>query len=224
MWTLVKKVALALCCLPVVGDTPAGIAADASGPKLTSDQIEFFEKKIRPTLAEHCYKCHSAGAEKIKGGLLLDSREGWVKGGDSGSAIIPGKPEESLLIKAVRYMDQDLQMPPKEQLSDQQIKDLENWVSMGAPDPRRIEGQTAASTKQTGLSIEEGKKFWAFTPPKKFPPPKVKATKWPRGDIDRFILAKLEAKGLKPVADAERATLIRRTYYDLIGLPPTPEQ
>src|SRR5688572_15304673 len=155
MWTLVKKVALALCCLPVVGDTPAGIAADASGPKLTSDQIEFFEKKIRPTLAEHCYKCHSAGAEKIKGGLLLDSREGWVKGGDSGSAISPGKPDESLLIKAVRYTDPDLQMPPKEKLPDPQIKDFESWVAMGSPDPRRAQPGTTSDNQPRGLSLEE---------------------------------------------------------------------
>jgi hypothetical protein len=191
---------------------------------LTAEQTEFFEKKVRPVLADHCYKCHSAGAERIKGGLLLDSREGWVKGGDSGTALIPGKAEESLLIKAVRYTDPDLQMPPKEKLSEQQIKDLEAWVNLGAPDPRRETTAALAVTKPGGLSVEEGRKFWAFVSPKKIAPPKVKNQKWPRNEMDRFTLGALESKGLKPVPDADRAALVRRVYFDLIGLPPTPEQ
>src|SRR5437667_12448380 len=105
-------------------------------PPLTRESIEFFEKKVRPVLTEKCYKCHSAGAEKIKGGLLLDSRDGWMKGGESGPVIVPGNPEKSRLIHAVRYTDNKLQMPPKEILPAPQISDLEAWVRMGAPDPR----------------------------------------------------------------------------------------
>lgn len=224
MRSLGRNVIVAFASLLAAGNVSPALCAAATDAALPSDQIEFFEKKIRPVLADHCYKCHSAGAERIKGGLLLDSREGWMKGGDSGPALVPGKPAESLLIKAVRYTDQDLQMPPKEKLSDQQIKDFESWVSMGAPDPRRVEHKSAASAKQTGLSIEEGKQFWAFVPPKKSSPPKVKHAGWAHGAIDQFILAGLEEKNLTPVADADRATLIRRAYYDLIGLPPTPEQ
>src|SRR2546422_10532211 len=105
-------------------------------PALSREAIEFFERKVRPVLTEKCYKCHSVGAEKIKGGLLLDSRSGWLKGGESGPVIVPGDPEKSRLIHAVRYTDSSLQMPPKEILPAPQIADLEAWVRLGAPDPR----------------------------------------------------------------------------------------
>lgn len=185
-------------------------------------KLEFFEKKVRPLLAERCYECHSAEA-KTKGGLRLDVRDGWAKGGESGPAIEPGSLEKSLLIKAVRYTDRDLKMPPKQRLTEEQVAVLEQWVKLGAPDPRT--GATVAvAKKQTGMSLEEGRKFWSFRPVQKPTPPAVKDSAWPRGDIDRFILAKLEGKNLHPVADAERATLLRRVYYDLVGLPPTSEQ
>ncbi|MEO6742529.1 MAG: DUF1553 domain-containing protein, partial [Chthoniobacteraceae bacterium] len=150
-----------------------------------------------------------------------DTREGWAKGGDAGPAVIPGDLDKSLLIEAVRYKNKDLQMPEKRKLPDAEIAIFEEWVKMGAPDPRT--GGSVAK-KQTGLSIEEGKKFWSYIPPKKVAPPAVKDTAWPRGDIDRFILAEMEKKGVKPAPDASPAALVRRITYNLIGLPPTPEQ
>ncbi|MBI5774522.1 MAG: DUF1553 domain-containing protein [Verrucomicrobia bacterium] len=194
--------------------------ASAAGPDAAA--LEFFEKKVRPLLAEYCYECHSADT-KTKGELRLDVRDGWAKGGESGPAITPGDLEKSLVIKAVRYTDRDLKMPPKQPLAPEEVAVLEQWVKLGAPDPR-TEATLAAAKKQHGMSIEEGRKFWSFRPPQKNAPPAVKDSSWPHGEIDRFVLAKLEEKNLHPVADAERATLLRRAYYDLIGLPPTPEQ
>ncbi|MGB8168244.1 MAG: DUF1553 domain-containing protein [Chthoniobacteraceae bacterium] len=183
-------------------------------------RTEFFEKKVRPILAERCLECHS-DAKKVKGGLHLDSRAGWVKGGDTGPALVPGKPEESLLVTAIRWKDRDLEMPPKKKLPPEEVAVLEEWVKMGAPDPR--EGAVVAK-KQRGLTIEEGRKFWSYVPIQKPSVPAVKDMAWPRSDLDRFILAKIEAAGASPAPDAAPAALARRLYYNLIGLPPTPEQ
>ena len=183
------------------------------------DGVEFFEKKIRPLLAEHCYECHATD-KKTKGGLNLDSRAGWEKGGDSGMALVPGDPEASLLIKAVRYKDKQFQMPPKRKLSDAQIADFEQWVKLGAPDPRT--GGPALAKKE--INIAEGRKHWAYQLPQKSAPPAVKDATWPRTEADRHILAKLEGKKLQPSPDADPTTLVRRIYFDLIGLPPSPEQ
>lgn len=188
---------------------------------VSPEAAEFFEKKIRPLLDERCYECHSAEANKFKGGLRLDIRDGALKGGDSGPAVIPGKPEESLLIKAVRRADSDLIMPPKHKLSPEEVADLVAWVKMGAPDPR---SETNAPVTGYGVDLEAGKKFWSFQPIKKSPLPSVKNKRWSRNDVDRFILAKLEEKQLAPAADAEKRVLIRRATFDLIGLPPTPEE
>jgi len=186
--------------------------------------IEFFEQKIRPVLIEHCYKCHSKDSEKVKGGLLLDTRDGLLKGGDTGPAIVPGDPEKSLLIKAVHYADEDLQMPPRKnggKLSDEQIADLEAWIKMGAPDPR------AGSVVHTGPPLSDPEKVrnhWAFQPIQHPPPPAVKNQRWVRNPIDAFVLAKLEARGMAPSRRADKRTLIRRVTYDLTGLPPTPAE
>lgn len=188
--------------------------------------MEFFEKKVRPLLVERCYECHSPD-KKVKAGLRLDTREGWVKGGDTGPAIVPGEPDKSLLISAVRYKDRDLQMPEKRKLPDEEIAILEQWVKMGAPDPRTgaaVAEAAPTTKKQVGLSIEAGKKFWCYMPVKQPATPTVKDTAWPRSDIDRFILAKIEAAHLQPAPDATSEALVRRVYFDLIGLPPTPEQ
>jgi len=185
--------------------------------------IEFFEKKIRPVLESNCYMCHSAHSKRLQGGLLLDSREGMLKGGNSGqSAIRPGDPDSSLLIRAIRYSDPKLQMPPTGQLPAEQARDFEAWVKMGAPDPR---GQTASAqaTSQT-YDLDEARKFWSFRPVKNPPLQEVNRKAWLRSPIDRFILARLESKGLKPVAAADKRTLIRRATFDLTGLPPTPEE
>jgi cytochrome c553 len=204
--------------LLALGVSASGLPAAA--PKLTDDQLDFFEKKIRPVLADHCYKCHSAGAEKIRGGLLVDTREGLLKGGESGPAIVPGNPDRSLLIKTVRYTDPDIGMPPKGQkLPDEVIADLEQWVRMGAPDPR--EGKAPALT----VDMDQARKHWAFQPVVAPAVPKVADPKgFVKNPIDAFVLAKLKEKGLAPSAPADKRTLLRRVTYDLTGLPPTPEE
>ena len=185
--------------------------------------VEFFEKKIRPVLDAHCSKCHSAEAEKnnkLRGGLILDTRGAMLTGGDSGPALVPGKAAESRMVKTLKYED-EVKMPPKGKLPDAVIADIEKWINLGAIDPR---GEGSGTRKQIGLSFEEGRKFWSYKQPEKGTLPKVKAEDWPINDLDRFILAGLEAKGLQPAADADRSILARRLYYDLTGLPPTPEQ
>jgi len=190
-------------------------------PSVQSQEgVAFFESKIRPVLVEHCYSCHSVEAKKQKGGLYLDTKHALLDGGDIGPAIVPGQPEKSLLIKALRYTDPEIRMPKKYKLSAEVVADFEKWIKMGAPDPRT--GKVVVAKKYT--SIEEGRKFWAFQPVKMPNVPMVKDVAWPRGDIDRFVLAKLEDKGLKPSRDADRATLLRRLYFGLIGLPPTPAE
>lgn len=196
---------------------PFLISHDAAGGEPTAQQIQFFENKIRPVLSQNCYKCHSVNSEKVKGGLLLDSRESSLKGGETGPAIVPGDLEKSLLIKAVRYADADLQMPPKKQLSDEQIADLEQWVKMGAPDPRNA---TAAQKAWK----DSGKDHWAWQPLTQPAVPGVKDKSWAQTAVDSFILAKLEAKGLTPNPIADKRTLIRRASFDLTGLPPTSEE
>jgi len=188
---------------------------------LTPQQTDFFEKKVRPVLAEHCYECHSAEAKKSKGGLVLDSKVGWETGGDAGPALIPGDVEQSLLTRAITHKDNDLQMPPKYRMKDHEIAALRAWVEMGAPDPRT--GGVAAKTHRE-IDLDAGRQFWSFKPRADAKPPAVKHAEWPAGDIDRFILAALEAKGLTPAPLASPEALVRRIYIDLTGLPPTPEQ
>jgi|GEM_PF-33299 len=202
---------------------PTKPSATASAPP-SAEGIAFFEKNIRPVLADKCYECHSANAEKIKGGLVLDTREGIRTGGDSGAAVVPGELAKSLLIEAIRYANKDTQMPPKKnggKLPDAVVANFEKWVEMGAPDPRE---STGTKVVKSSINIEKGREHWAFQPVKQSEPPTVKDAAWPRSDIDRFLLAGMEAKGLQPVADAESRSLIRRVSFDLIGLPPTPEE
>ena len=185
--------------------------------------LAFFESKIRPLLAEHCYSCHSAKAEKLKGGLYVDSLEGLLKGGDLGSALIPGDAEKSLLIKAVRYTDADLQMPPKgKKLSDRQIADLTRWVKAGAPWPE-TDKAIARPAKTTHEITEKDKSWWAFQPIRR-PTPVVSRKTQNVNPIDSLIHERLDEKKLKPNPIATKRELIRRAYFDLIGLPPTPEQ
>lgn len=187
-------------------------------PRPSKEGIDFFEKKIRPALVHNCYKCHSGDVAKAKGHLVLDTHDGLRKGGDTGEVISPGHLEKSLLIEAIKY--EGLEMPPDGQLPDEVIEDFEKWVEMGAPDPR----VGKAANPKNKVDIAEAKRYWAFQLPKTSPPPKVHQTDWPRSDIDRFVLARLEKEHLQPVGDADRATLIRRVTFDLIGLPPTPEE
>ena len=205
---------------PAPHDKPPGPAATEVG--ITPEQERFFEAKIRPVLVTQCGKCHASTAEKLRAGLRLDSREGVRLGGDSGPAIVPGRPDESLLITAIRYGDEDLRMPPKGKLPDAVVADFEVWIRMGAPDPRTGPAPVLAGSPPANLA--KSREFWSFRPPKKSAPPSVKGTDWPRGDIDRFLLAALEARGLAPVGDADRSRLFRRVTFDLIGLPPVPEE
>ncbi len=194
-----------------------GGASAAAAPSLA--QLEFFESKIRPIFVDNCYKCHSSQSEKLRGHLSLEFRDGIIKGGDTGPAIVPGDPDQSLLIKAVRYADPDLKMPPKgKKLSDQQIADLAAWVKMGAPDPR-----APAKTASLGWS-KERRQHWSFLPVKKVAIPEVKDTNWVATPVDAFILAKLEENGMHPSPPADKRTLIRRATFDLTGLPPSPEE
>jgi len=192
--------------------------AATTASAITSEQSAFFESKIRPVLSEKCYSCHSAEAEKIKGELLLDTRDGMRRGGENGPAVVPGDLNESLLITSMRWHDPDTGMPPKNKggkLPDSVIADFEQWVKMGAPDPR--EGRSVV-TKTYDATV--AKSWWAYQPLTKPAIPQPKDASWAKTDIDRFILAKLEAKNLKPVSDADAATLTRRLYLDLTGLPP----
>lgn len=191
----------------------------------TAEGVEFFEKNIRPLLSEHCYSCHSEREEKREGGLLLDSRAGWSVGGGKGAAIVESDPEASLLIRAVRYSDPDLQMPPEKPLSKEQVALMERWVAMGAPDPRN-EATVEKVRRGNPSDPIAGREHWAFRPlmEESQQPPAVKAVDWPRSPMDTFVLAKLEENNLQPADDADRRTLLRRVYFQLIGLPPTPEQ
>lgn len=185
------------------------------------EQIEFFEKKIRPVLVTSCFGCHSPQSKTLRGGLWLDARSSMLRGGASGiPAITPGDPEKSLLVKAIRQSDSKLQMPPGGKLSDQEIADIESWIRNGAAMPASISSVTAPPA----YDFDTAKKFWSFQPLSQSTPPSVRAPEWVRNEIDQFILAALEAKSLRPAADADKRTLIRRATFDLTGLPPTPAE
>ncbi|GDY07405.1 hypothetical protein LBMAG52_08910 [Planctomycetia bacterium] len=202
-----------LLCIGLLCAVTPVAAEDQAAP--TPEQLTFFETKIRPVLVTHCYECHAANSKIVQGGLRLDSRSGLLKGGDTGAAIVPGKAEMSLLIKALRH--DGIEMPPKGKLSASVIKDFEAWIAMGAPDPRIA---TASKTERT-INLEEGRKHWAFQPVVDAVTPAVKDDAWPIDPLDRFVLARLEQTGLRPVADADRYVWLRRVSLDLTGLPPT---
>lgn len=203
-------------------DEPA--AATSSPEKPAPEEIDFFEKKIRPVLVKHCYECHSAEAQangELKGGLLLDSRQAAQTGGDSGPSVVPGKLDDSLLVDAIRYAPDSYQMPPAGKLPDAVIADFEKWVSMGAPDPRNA---PSASSARKEIDWEQAREHWSLQSPQRSPAPEVKAAAWLLKPIDAFVLAKMEAAGLSPARRASRETLLRRASFDLTGLPPTVEQ
>ncbi len=192
-------------------------AVQAASP--SEGKIAFFESKIRPVLVKHCYECHSAESGKAKGGLLLDGRDAIRKGGDTGPAVVPGEPAKSLLLTAISHRDPDLQMPPKKaQLPKAVVDDFERWIKSGAADPR---GPSGLTVERPPVDIEGGRKFWAFRKPVQSPRPKTVQPGWAKRDLDYFVLNRLENAGLTPTPDAKPVTLIRRLYFDLIGLPPT---
>jgi len=184
---------------------------------------ELFETHVRPTFLEHCLGCH--GPKKQQGGLRLDSSS-WVQaGGDSGEVVVGGDPDESILMQAIRYDDPALEMPPRGKLPEATITAFEEWIALGAVDPRSDPDPTDGTSEGVvPPNVEEGRSFWSFQDVEKPAPPEVQNTQWPRTAIDRFVLAKLESQQISPAADAERLTLLRRVFYDLVGLPPTPAQ
>ncbi|MCG6156535.1 DUF1553 domain-containing protein [Rubinisphaera margarita] len=187
----------------------------AESPALSPEDLAFFEEKIRPVLIEHCYECHSPESKAIKGGLLVHSREALATGGDSGPAVIPGDVDESLLLSAMKF--ESFEMPPQGKLPEQILNDFETWIKRGAPDPRDGE----APQRHTGIDLDAGREFWAFQPLTTPELPEVSGVEEP---VDRFILAKLNEAGLSQNGPADAEVLLRRVYYDLTGLPPSPEQ
>ncbi len=212
-------------CLLTLGFTAAGLflvnlSARAADP--TPEQLEFFEKKVRPVFVEHCFECHSKKAPKRRAGLYLDSRAGILRGGDNGKLFEPGKPEDSRLIEAVNYLNADMQMPKNGKLPDAVIADLTAWVKMGAPVPPDAD---AVVEDRPAFDLQKRKHdHWAWQPIQAREPPSVKNRAWATNAIDAFILAKLEAKNLTPANPADKRTLLRRITYDLVGLPPTPAE
>src|SRR5438128_1606410 len=197
-------------------DSPLPGPPRLGGP--TPEGIEFFEIHIRPVLIAKCYECHSAKAKSLKGGLRLDTAERMRAGGESGPAIVPNKPDESLLVSALRYESNE--MPPSGKLPDAVISDFAKWIAIGAPDPRRENGAVGTQKK----TKPNPRDHWAYKQPQRSAPPKIANTAAARCDVDRFVVARLEAAKLTPSPQAAPRALLRRLYYDLVGLPPTAEQ
>ncbi|MCG8649220.1 MAG: PSD1 and planctomycete cytochrome C domain-containing protein [Pirellulales bacterium] len=188
---------------------------------LPAGDIDFFERKIRPVLIKHCYQCHGGQPEDIKGGLRLDEPSAMLRGGDSGAAVMPGKPDESLLLAAIRY--DGLEMPPSGPLDQQIIHDFEKWIATGAADPRESDSQLAGSGDRE-IDWDQAREFWSFRPPTRQSIPPLKNQAWTSKRLDGFVLAKLESEGLAPNPPTDRGRLLRRLSFDLVGLPPTPRQ
>src|SRR5450432_2571595 len=185
----------------------------------SNDPADFFKSRVHPILVNKCYSCHT----NLKmGGLQLDSLEHLLTGGNSGPAVVPGGAEQSRLIRAVSYADERLKMPPQGKLNDEQIADLRTWINSGAHWPES--GSSAAPQPKEYVITQEQRNFWAFQAVRKPALPEVSHASWVRAPIDRFILARMEGKGLAPVQPADKITLMRRATFDLIGLPPTPEE
>ena len=197
-----------------------GLALSGVAEPTEQEGVRLFREKVEPVLRAECYRCHSADAEKVKGGLLLDSRAGMLGGGDTGPAVVPGKSGESLLIQAIRHED-GLEMPPKKpRLPEPTIAEFVKWIDAGAPDPREGKGEATAG----GGFTNEARRHWSFQPVRKGEPPRVEDPAWVRTPVDAFILAKLEGRRWRPAPEAGRVEWIRRVSFDLIGLPPTPEE
>lgn len=196
--------------------------AEFSSPE---DGLRFFEERIRPVLAEKCYSCHSAESEKLKGSLQVDHLSHLLAGGDTGPSVVPGKPDDSLLVEAIAYANPDLRMPPKEKLSTSVLEDFRRWITGGAPWPEESAPQAGQRATGVGFNLEKRRsEHWSWRPVVKPTLPAVKNSSWVLSPIDAFLLAEIEAAGLIPAEPADDRTWLRRVYFDLTGLPPTPEQ
>ncbi len=217
-----------IACTTFIGIGFANHSRLLAGDGADAKAIAYFETHIRPLLASRCYSCHSARLGNDEGSLVLDTRDGWMRGGDQGPTIVPGDADASLLIRAVRYSDPDMQMPPDNALPAASIAHLERWVEIGAPDPREPKSETEANVFVPSDPIA-GRRHWAYQPLQQVPPEQIvsvaeRSESWSRGAIDRFVIAKLNAANLTPAPDADPSTLARRLYIQLVGLPPTPQQ
>ncbi|MBI5433270.1 MAG: DUF1553 domain-containing protein [Planctomycetes bacterium] len=193
------------------------LGAFVQAPEPSADDLEFFEQRVRPVLEERCLSCHASTLAKPKGGLVLDSRQGWERGASLGAAVVPGEPDASPLVRAVRYDEFDLQMPPKGRLPDAEVDALVEWVRRGAPDPRDGDAPVAART------VPKPEEHWALRALTDPTPPTVRDERWVRNGVDRFVLARLESEGLAPAPFATKRELLERVHFDLVGLPPTSE-
>ena len=198
---------------------PVGNAVAAEASKGTVEGVAFFEERIRPVLVRHCYECHSSESKSVKGGLLLDTREGIRRGGQTAAAVVPNDADKSLILKALRH--EELEMPPTRKLPGRIIGDFQKWITMGAPDPR--DGSSTISEAKA-IDMAAGREFWSFQKPIRHDAPTVSDASWSRSRIDPFVLARLDAAKLKPNPGADRRTLIRRLYLTVLGLPPTVDQ
>ena len=210
---------ICLCSLFLTSLCILGVGHVVSAVEPTAESIEFFERRVRPILVEHCYECHSKEAGKRSGGLWLDRKVGWETGGDLGTAIIPGDVEASLLIKAIRYRDRNLEMPPNGKLPERKIAILEEWIRRGATDPRNED----RPVKKNPIDVVAARDHWAFQQAQA-QPLATSPVSFPSNRIDAFIQAQLGSRELRPSESADLPTLIRRLSFDLIGLPPTPEE
>ncbi len=208
----------------IVGTLGCVVCVGQGALATAADETDFFERKIRPVLVEHCYECHAGDADLIQGGLRLDDPGAMLRGGDSGPALMPGEPDKSLLLAAIRY--DGLEMPPDGRLDEKVMGDFETWIKLGAVDPRESmpPAELASLQAEQAIDWEQAREFWAFQLPIQHDPPVTRNNKWAAGRIDQFVLAQLEHAGVEPNPAADARTLIRRLTFDLIGLPPTPEQ
>ncbi|MEM7233579.1 MAG: DUF1549 domain-containing protein, partial [Planctomycetota bacterium] len=202
----------------------ADAALDSKEQVLSKAEIDLFERDVRPILVRRCYECHSAESSTVKGGLRVDYRDGLLRGGDNGPAVVPGQPAKSLLLQAVNYENPDLEMPPKQRLPAKEIAALERWIARGAPDPRVAKPKRSSGAEESFDIDERRASHWAWQPLRRDTPPEVQDASWPRETLDRYVLARLEARGLNPARETDRRSWLRRATFDVTGLPPTPAE
>jgi cytochrome c553 len=215
LFTLPSLVTLVACCLPVV------VRGQEEQAQLSTEQVQFFEAKIRPVLIEHCYRCHSVDGQSVRGGLVVDNRDALLAGGESGPAVVPGNLKESILWDAINY--RDYRMPPGGRLPANVIEDFKTWIEMGAPDPR-VQVGVVVHSRVSPEDIEKSKTFWSFRKPERKTPDPGSDDQWAETEIDRYIASGWKDQGVEPVADCDPETLVRRIAFDVVGLPPTPQQ